>query len=224
MRQIKSYVLRRGRMTARQKEAVELYWGEYGVDLNEGAKLDFSALFGNDGPVVMDIGFGMGDTLVAAAKSDPQRNYLGVEVHYPGVGSILNQIKCCELTNIKVIRDDAVKVLSLYCDDASLDECSILFPDPWHKKKHHKRRLINENFLSLLAAKLKLDGSLLIATDWADYAQQCLSLLESHQMYSSFNYTQSNDADCLSGRLTTKFERRGIRLGHEVFNLAYRRK
>jgi tRNA (guanine-N7-)-methyltransferase len=223
MRQVKSYVLRRGRMTAKQREAVGLYWEAYGVDLVDGKKLDFLQLFGNDSPVVMDIGFGMGDTLVAAAESDPERNYLGVEVHYPGVGSILNQIRERELTNIKVVQEDAVKIVSDYLEDAQLAECSILFPDPWHKKKHNKRRLINQDFLDLVGKKLKPQGALLIATDWLDYAQQCVSLLEAHPLFNRFDSSQAGGKSALFRRKQTKFETRGLRLGHKITNIDYMR-
>ncbi len=219
-RPIKSYVLRQGRMTAKQRHGLDQLWGQYGVELQSGQRLKTQQLFPSAQPLVLEIGFGMGESLLRAAMRDPQRNYLGIEVHRPGVGSLLNEIKEAGITNLRVICHDAVEVLSDYLPDEVIEECWILFPDPWHKKKHHKRRLITSEFLTLLAKKIRNKGVLHVATDWEDYAHWCMDLLKEHA-----SFTNSEAGDGFSNfnefRGTTKFERRGLSLGHGIWDIRF---
>jgi tRNA (guanine-N7-)-methyltransferase len=195
-------------MTPGQKRALEEAWPTYGLETNNGL-LDISVLFPS-GPVVLEIGFGMGDSLFEMASNNPDNNYIGVEVHKPGVGHLLNRAENDELQNLKVFAEDSIDVLKLSIPETSLDVVQIFFPDPWHKKKHHKRRLINPEFAALVASRLKPEGILHIATDWADYAE---SIEETMQAW---------PAVPVPVRVETKYERRGKRLEHEVFDFAYR--
>jgi tRNA (guanine-N7-)-methyltransferase len=195
-------------MTPGQKRALEEAWPTYGLETNNGL-LDISVLFPS-GPVVLEIGFGMGDSLFEMASNNPDNNYIGVEVHKPGVGHLLNRAENDELQNLKVFAEDSIDVLKLSIPETSLDVVQIFFPDPWHKKKHHKRRLINPEFVALVASRLKPEGILHIATDWADYAE---SIEETMQAW---------PAVPVPVRVETKYERRGKRLEHEVFDFAYR--
>ena len=219
-RSIKSYVLRQGRMTAKQRYGLDQLWGEYGVDLPSGQRLKTQMLFPSAQPLVLEIGFGMGESLLRAAQNDPDRNYLGIEVHRPGVGSLLNEISEAGISNLKVICHDAVEVLSDYLPDGVIAECWILFPDPWHKKKHHKRRLVTTEFLTLVAKKICNQGVLHIATDWEEYAHWCMDLLKKHE---SFINTEAGDEfSCFNEfRGSTKFERRGLRLGHGIWDIRF---
>ena len=205
-------------MTASQKQAIQDYWSMYGIE-PEGV-LDLHQIFTRQAPVIMEIGFGMGDSLVEMALSNPENNYLGVEVHSPGVGSILSNIHKLQLTNLKVLSMDAVDLLSNYISNESLNGFVILFPDPWPKKRHHKRRLINQSLIDLLSSKLVSGGSLHIATDWQEYAFSVKDLLTRSVEF-------KNKAECggfiqkQGLRASTKFERRGEKLGHDIFDLLF---
>jgi tRNA (guanine-N7-)-methyltransferase len=224
-RRIRSFVVRAGRMTEAQRLALETLWPKYGLDLPaaDAAPLDLAQCFGRSAPRTLEIGFGNGETLAALAAAHPERDYLGIEVHRPGAGHLLRLAEQNALANVRVICADAVEVLERALAPASLDEALILFADPWHKKRHHKRRLIQPAFVTLLASRLRPGGRLHLATDWEPYAQQMLEVL---------NASAEFDNDSAAGgfvprpawRTATRFERRGERLGHGVWDLSYRRR
>ncbi|MDX1811274.1 MAG: tRNA (guanosine(46)-N7)-methyltransferase TrmB [Gammaproteobacteria bacterium] len=220
-REIKSYVRRVGRMTASQRRALEMFLPTYGVDY-QNAVLNFSRLFEREAPVNIEIGFGMGENLIAVAKTHPSENFIGIEVHTPGVGHALHQLEENKLTNIRFIQHDAVEVLKHQIADHSLNSVSIFFPDPWHKKKHNKRRLINDEFCQLLATKIKKGGKVYMATDWENYAEQMLDVFSRNESFAN----QSPDGtycERMDFRPITKFERRGQRLGHGTWDLIFKR-
>lgn len=169
-RAIRSFVLRQGRLTPGQEKALEEDWPAYGLSLSE-ELLDLAAVFGNDHPVHLEIGFGMGDSLASQADQNPAINYLGVEVHRPGVGHLLMLLRDRELDNVRVFAEDSVPVLNQCIPDGSLDRVQIFFPDPWPKKRHHKRRIVQRDFVSLLKRKLSAGGMIHFATDWVPYAE-----------------------------------------------------
>jgi tRNA (guanine-N7-)-methyltransferase len=213
--------MRAGRMTDAQQRALQELWPRYGLDYAPQA-VDLDALFGRGAPRALEIGFGNGEHLAALAAAHPEHDHLGVEVHPPGVGHLLQLIAAAGLTNVRVSSHDAVEVLAGQIPPASLDEVRVLFPDPWHKKRHHKRRLIQPAFLDLLALRLRPGGILRLATDWEPYAEHMLEVLRAHPAYenlsASGDYVDRDDA-----RAPTRFERRGERLGHVVRDLAFRR-
>jgi len=221
-RPIRSYVLRTGRMTPGQQRAFDQNWGRWGLEHDAGA-LDFDRCFGRPGPRVLEIGFGMGQSLVAMAAAAPATNFLGIEVHRPGVGKLLHGMAGQGVDNIRVYCHDAVEILRDCVPDASLDTIQIFFPDPWHKKKHNKRRLIQPPFVTLLSSKLKQAGTLHLATDWEDYAGQMMEVL---------SLADGLENSCGPGQFAprpdhrplTKFELRGERLGHGVWDLVFVRK
>jgi tRNA (guanine-N7-)-methyltransferase len=220
-RPIRSFVLRPGRTTGGQRKALEANWPAWGLDRSAGL-LDPQRAFGRSGPLVLEIGFGMGGSLLEMASAAPATNYVGVEVHPPGVGRLMHDMRESGVDNIRVYRDDAVAVLADCIADASLDGVQIFFPDPWHKKKHHKRRLIQAAFVELLISRLKPGGFLHLATDWEDYAEHMLVVLAAavglENLSPAGNFVQRPQS-----RPLTKFERRGQRLGHGVWDLMYRR-
>ena len=221
-RPIRSFVKRQGRMTQGQSRALAELLPDYGVDQLEGL-FDYQAMFQRQAPTVLEIGFGMGQSLVAQAEAYPQNNYLGIEVHLPGVGSLLNSMQEKGLTNLRVSGEDAVVVLREHIAPDSLDGIQIFFPDPWHKKRHHKRRLIQPDFVTELAKRLKPDGFLHLATDWENYAEQMLEVLSEEQLLE--NTSQTNDyVPRPESRPLTKFEQRGHRLGHGVWDLYFSRR
>jgi tRNA (guanine-N7-)-methyltransferase len=221
-RRIRSYVLREGRMTAGQQKAYDDNWPRFGLEHSAGS-LDFDTVFGRPGRRVLEIGFGMGVSLVEMAAAAPDSNYIGIEVHHPGVGKLLHSMQEQDVDNIRVYCHDAVEVLRDCIPDESLDLIQIFFPDPWHKRKHNKRRLIQPPFVEQLCKKLKPDATLHLATDWEDYAQQMMDVLSASEQFSNSrgegNYTPRPDY-----RPLTKFERRGERLGHGVWDLLFQRK
>ncbi|MAY01873.1 MAG: tRNA (guanosine(46)-N7)-methyltransferase TrmB [Gammaproteobacteria bacterium] len=219
-RDIKSYVVRGGRLTVSQQKALENYWPEYGLERNQGI-VESQLLFGNDHPLVFEIGFGMGDSLVEMAAASPQHNFIGVDVHPPGIGMILRKIAERELGNVRVYQDDAKLVLAECMTDNSIDRVQIFFPDPWHKKRHHKRRLIQAAFIEELLPKLKTGGVLHLATDWQNYAEQMLEVLSGFSQLK--NLATSGNFSTEHERPVTKFERRGERLGHGVWDLQFRK-
>jgi tRNA (guanine-N7-)-methyltransferase len=220
-RRIRSFVRREGRMTEGQKEALARLSARYAMDHVTGL-IDFDAAFGRHAPISFEIGFGAGDALLARSQSRPEWNHLGVEVHRPGVGRALILAEQQGLSNLRVMTRDAVDILREQIADASLNEIVIEFPDPWHKKRHHKRRLIQVEFVRLLTAKLAPAGALRLATDWAPYATQMLDVLSAEPGLRNCA-TGGGYVPRPASRPLTRFERRGERLGHAVFDLEFRR-
>jgi tRNA (guanine-N7-)-methyltransferase len=223
-RRIRSFVLRAGRVTPAQERALADLWPQFGLDFT-GERIDLHALFGHaaDQPRskrCVEIGFGAGEVLGALAAANPATDHLGIEVHRSGVGRLLLNAEQAKLTNLRVVRHDAVEVLSQGIDDDSLDEILVFFPDPWHKKRHHKRRLIEAGFVALLAAKMAPGAVLRLATDWQAYAEQMLAVCNANERLESLaadrGYVPRPDL-----RPLTRFEKRGARLGHGVWDLAY---
>jgi tRNA (guanine-N7-)-methyltransferase len=215
-RQIRSFVLRQGKMTTGQKKAVEALMPVFAF--NPKTTIDFKTLFGNDNPVWLDIGFGNGESIIHAAQKYPQINFLGIEVHLPGVGHLLMAIDELKLNNVRIIRNDAVDMLNLFIADHCLSAVHIYFPDPWHKKRHHKRRIINQEFLDLIQSKLKTGGRLHYASDWQPYALEVQELFANNEWLQ--NQQPNNEfAPRPDWRPVTKFERRGQRLEHGTYDL-----
>ncbi len=221
LRTVRSYVRRAGRVTRAQARALEALWPRYGVDAG-GGPLDLDGLFGRRAPRYLEIGFGMGDALAAMAAAHPERDYLGVEVHEAGIGRLLVLAARAGLANLRVLRGDAVQVLRERVPDRALDAVLIFFPDPWPKKRHHKRRLLQAPFVSLLARRLAPGAVLQLATDWEPYAQQMMEVIEAHGGFLNLAGAGRYAADP-GERPVTKFQRRGERLGHAIFDLQFRR-
>jgi tRNA (guanine-N7-)-methyltransferase len=217
-RRIRSFVLRMGRMTPGQERAFERHWSSKGLR-RENGPIDFQQVFGRNAPTILEIGFGMGQSLLQMAQQAPERNFIGIEVHRPGVGRLLHGMDEANVQNIRVYCDDAVEVLAQCIPDASLAGVQIFFPDPWHKKKHNKRRLIQPAFVQLLRAKLQLGGVLHLATDWQDYAEQMLAVMSAAPGFR--NQAGAGYAPRPDYRPITKFEQRGERLGHGVWDLLF---
>ena len=226
-RRIRSFVLRAGRVTAAQERALVELWPRYGLNF-AGGPIDLDAAFGrerSDPPAArcLEIGFGAGEVIGSLAQANPQVDYLGIEVHRSGVGRLLLHAERAKLANLRLVCHDAVDVLSSGIGPATFDEILVFFPDPWHKKRHHKRRLIDGEFVALLADKMPGGGILRLATDWQDYAEQMLAVCNAHERLESLSpdrtYTARPDF-----RPPTRFERRGARLGHGVWDLAYRKR
>lgn len=219
-RAIRSFVRREGRMTDAQRRAFDAHWARFGIDAGE-APLDFAALFGRVAPVTLEIGFGNGDALATLAALHPENDYLGIEVHRPGVGSLLRRIEAEALNNVRVACVDAVGLLARV-PDGSLDAIYLFFPDPWPKKRHHKRRLVQPGFVALARRKLRIQGRLCMATDWEDYARHMYAVLAADPGLENL----AIDGVFVSrpeARPLTRFERRGQKLGHGVWDLAFRR-
>jgi tRNA (guanine-N7-)-methyltransferase len=220
-RSIRSYVVRGGRLTAAQRRAMDAYWSLYGVDFSP-SRVDLDALFGRKARHVVEIGFGNGDHLVELATSNRDADFIGIEVHPPGVGHLLLKAQGANLTNLRVFNHDAMEVLAQVIAPESLDCVLVLFPDPWHKARHHKRRLVNAAFASLAASRLRPGGTLQLATDWTPYAEWMLEVLNGHPEFRNLspdNGWVPRDV----ARNPTRFERRGERLGHAVHDLLYER-
>jgi tRNA (guanine-N7-)-methyltransferase len=220
-RTIRSFVLRQGRLTKAQQNALQNHWQDYGIDYSEQV-LNFNRLFNNDHEVVLEIGFGNGDSLLKQAMNQPQNNFIGIEVHGPGVGHLIHNASSQGINNLKVIRHDAVEVLRHQIADDSIAKIQLFFPDPWHKKRHHKRRIINPAFIRLIIKKLKPGGLFHMATDWQDYADYMLEQMENAEGFINTSGEGKFLAD-RSARCETRFERRGIRLGHGVWDLIYKK-
>jgi tRNA (guanine-N7-)-methyltransferase len=218
LRTVKSYVIRAGRMTLAQQQAYEQFWPHYGLTLQDGP-LNAEAVFGRKAPLVFEIGFGMGGSLITMAQANPEWNYIGVEVHPPGIGNILRSIADTGLTNLKIYQADAKSVLEQCIADGALDRVQIFFPDPWHKTRHHKRRLIQAGFVQELRAKLKTGGILHLATDWQPYAEQMMAVLSAAEGFQNCCGTGLYATE--HGRPATRFEQRGQRLGHGVWDLLF---
>jgi len=219
-RPIRSYVLRQGRMSPAQQRACDELLPRFGVPFAP-APLDLARVFGRVAPVTLEIGFGMGETTAAIAQAHPDVDYLGIEVHLPGVGALLQRIDALALANVRVIRHDAVDVVDAMIAPASLAAVHVYFPDPWPKKRHHKRRLLNASFVHALALRLVAGGYLHVATDWAHYADEVLATLSAEPLLVN---TAAGFASRPAWRPQTKFELRGRRLGHEVFDLLFTRR
>lgn len=220
-RRIRSFVLRQGRLTKGQARALETGFPQFGVNYAP-EQLDLDALFNRaDSKKILEIGFGMGETTAKIAQVLPDCDFLAAEVHTPGVGALLKLIQENELNNIRVIQHDVVEVLHHMIADASLDGVHIFFPDPWHKKRHHKRRLIQAEFVQLLCTKLKTGGYLHVATDWQEYAEWVLEVLNAETQLEN---TAKDYAVKPSYRPLTKFENRGLKLGHGVWDMVFTRK
>ncbi len=219
-RPIRSFVLRQGRLTKGQERALETLMPVYGVPYAP-QPVALSQIFGRaDSLKILEIGFGMGETTARIAQSMPERDFLGVEVHTPGVGGLLKLVGESGLSNVRVIQHDAVEVLKHMLSDASLDGVHIFFPDPWHKTRHHKRRLIQAGFVKLLCSKLKAGAYLHVATDWQEYAEWVLEILQAEPLLEN---TAQDYAPKPEYRPLTKFENRGIKLGHGVWDIVFRR-
>ncbi len=219
-RPIRSFVLRQGRLSPAQERACRELMPVYGIDYAPRV-LDLGATFGRHAPVVLEIGFGMGETTAAIAAAQPDIDFLGIEVHGPGVGALLARMQAQSLRNLRVIRHDAVEVVTHMLAPASLAGVHVFFPDPWPKKRHHKRRLLQPAFVHLLAQRLASDGYLHVATDWEDYAQAILATLTAEALLVN---TASDFAPRPATRPLTKFEARGNRLGHGTWDLVFRRR
>jgi tRNA (guanine-N7-)-methyltransferase len=217
-RRIRSFVLRQGRLTKGQARALETVFPKFGITY-QAELMDLNTKFGRaDSKKILEIGFGMGETTAKIASTLPECDFLAAEVHTPGVGALLKLIDEQALTNIRVIQHDVVEVLHNMIADASLDGVHIFFPDPWHKKRHHKRRLIQAEFVKLLCSKLKIGAYMHVATDWQEYAQWVLEVLNAEPQLQN---TAKDYAQKPSYRPLTKFENRGIKLGHGVWDLVF---
>jgi len=228
-RRIRSFVLRTGRITDAQQRALTELWPRFGIDLPSDAAelpLPLDEFFGRSAPKVLEIGFGNGDNLVEYAARDRQRNFIGVEVHRAGVGHALLRALDLQLDNLRLICHDVVEVLERGISSASLDEVLILFPDPWHKKRHHKRRLVQAPFIELLADRIRPGGLLQLATDWQPYAEQMLEVIGNNRHFVNRSANLGGSEGFVprpDWRALTRFERRGQRLGHGVWDLSFER-
>jgi tRNA (guanine-N7-)-methyltransferase len=220
-RTIRSYVVRAGRMTSGQQRAMAVLWPQWGLGFDT-QPLDLDVVFGRRAPRVLEIGFGNGENLAALADRQRDADYIGIEVHPPGVGHLLHQIEVRGLGNVRVFCHDAVEVLAERLPADSLDEVLILFPDPWHKARHNKRRIVQDVFLELLATRLKIGGVLRLATDWVPYAEHMLECLGRNLNYENLS-ASGGYMPRYTERALTRFERRGELLGHETRDLAFRR-
>ena len=219
---IRSYVLRSGRMTEGQQRALEQHWPNFRLSLFAGPIADWAAVFGREAPVVLEIGFGMGDSLLAMAQNEPDKNFVGIEVYPPGAGRLVNRAAELGLSNLRIYLADAMDVLDDCIPDGSLDRVQLYFPDPWHKKKHNKRRIVRQAFVDRIGAKLTPGGQFHMATDWQPYAEYMVEVMGEVE---GFVNLAGDDVYSLRPdyRPITKFEKRGQRLGHGVWDLLYRR-
>lgn len=222
LRPVRSFVRREGRMTDGQKRALENLMARYGL-AGEGPALDFQAVFGRQAPVTLEIGFGDGESLLEMARQSPDQDFLGIEVHRPGVGHLLARVEELGLENLRVICHDGVEVLRHRIASQSLDGLQLFFPDPWHKKRHHKRRIVQAAWLALVADRLQPGGRLHMATDWQDYAEHMLTLADAEPALENLAGVGRFAPD-RGGRPETKFERRGLHRGHGVWDLIYRKR
>jgi tRNA (guanine-N7-)-methyltransferase len=213
-REVRSFVRREGRMTVAQKRALEELWPQFGFERGDA--------FAREAPLVMEIGFGNGEHLLARAQAEPEKNFLGVEVHRPGAGRVMNRAHAAGLRNLRVACDDAVEVLRDWLPERSLAEAVVYFPDPWPKKRHHKRRLVQPAFAALVASRLAPGGLLKLATDWAEYAAHMRATLDAEPALGNLAGA-TGFVPRPAERPLTRFESRGMKLGHEVFDLVYRR-
>ena len=215
-RTIRSFVRRAGRMTTSQQRALDELWPVFGVEFDE-SPLEFETLFGRRADVVLEIGFGNGETLVEQAAAAPEKDFIGIEVHEPGVGHCMLKAQEAGVSNLRLITHDAIDVLRHQVPAGSLSRLNLYFPDPWPKKRHHKRRILQPGFLDLVADRLEPGGALHIATDWANYAEHIDETLAQTDRFSCAE-RREHDGDEPLDRPQTKFERRGLRKGHRIFD------
>ena len=220
-RHIRSFVLRQGRFTPAQQRAFSQYWARYGLDVSH-APPDWTQVFGRDAPLVLEIGFGNGEQLLWSALNEPDKNFLGIEVHRPGVGRLMNALAAHNVDNVRLYNHDAVEVLDRAIGASCLHEVRIYFPDPWPKQRQQKRRLIQPDFVALLATHVAPAGRLHLATDWAEYAEQMLDMLDHAPAWRNVAGAGKFSSAPVT-RIKTHFEKRGVRLGHEVRDLCYER-
>ncbi|MDN3717245.1 tRNA (guanosine(46)-N7)-methyltransferase TrmB [Vibrio breoganii] len=222
VRKIRSFVRREGRLTKGQETALNECWPTMGIDY-QNELLDWAQVFGNTNPVVLEIGFGMGASLVEMAKAAPEKNFIGIEVHRPGVGACLGLARDEGITNLRVMCHDAVEVFENMIQDGSLQTVQLFFPDPWHKKRHHKRRIVQVEFAEMLRSKLQMEtGIFHMATDWENYAEHMIEIMNQAPGFANI----ATDGDYIprpEERPLTKFEARGHRLGHGVWDIKYKR-
>ncbi|MGZ5039193.1 MAG: tRNA (guanosine(46)-N7)-methyltransferase TrmB [Usitatibacter sp.] len=216
---IRSYVLRQGRYSPAQQRAFAELMPRFGISWRA-EPLDFASVFGRQAPVVAEVGFGMGETTARIAADNPDKDYLAIEVHSPGVGSLLKQVEAAGLSNVRIVQHDAAEVMRDMIAPGSLAAIHVFFPDPWPKKRHHKRRLLQPAFVELAATRLAPGGVLHVATDWRDYAEQVLEVLRATR---GLENTAEGFASRPAWRPETKFERRGLKLGHGVWDLVFER-
>lgn len=216
IRTIRSFVRRTGRLTPSQQKALQELWPLYGIE-NSGELLDFAALFGRESEVVLEIGFGNGETLVEQAAASPGKDFIGVEVHEPGVGHAMLKARDAGVSNLKLIMHDAIEVLIERVPATSLARVNLYFPDPWPKKRHHKRRIVQHDFLALVTDRLREQGVLNIATDWANYAEHIDTIIAESDRVTR-KERREHDGDQPFDRPRTKFERRGLRKGHRIWD------
>ena len=221
MRKIRSFVKREGRMTNRQQTAIDTLWATMGVDY-EDKLIDFKTLFGREAPVVLEIGFGMGQSLIEMAQNAPEKNFLGIEVHGPGVGACIADAGEAGITNLRVINHDAVEILEKMIPEKSLAVFQLYFPDPWHKARHNKRRIVQPAFVENMRHKLAIGGVIHMATDWENYAEHMLEVLQGGSDFKNLSGT-GHYAERPAWRPLTKFEKRGNNLGHGVWDLLFER-
>jgi tRNA (guanine-N7-)-methyltransferase len=221
-RPIRSYVLRQGRMTEAQQRAFENLWPRYGLEPNQGP-FDLPVIFGQHHPVTLEIGFGNGEALSQMARIQPDQNFIGVEVHSPGVGHLMIKLAEQESENVRILQTDAMELLRHQLPPASLARVLLYFPDPWHKRKHHKRRIVQTEFADLIQRVLIPGGVLHMATDWEDYAHQMMAVLSAHPGFEN-QAGPGQFSERPASRPLTKFEQRGARLGHGVWDLLFKRK
>lgn len=216
---IRSFVIRAGRITLGQKAAFDTWWPNYGLSLHQGA-IDAAQIFNRTAPLVVEIGFGMGDSLLEMARNEPDKNFIGIEVHPPGVGRLLSVAGKESLNNLRVYMADAMDVLDDCIADASVDRLQLYFPDPWHKKKHHKRRILQPSFAKKIRQKLKIGGVFHLATDWQNYAEHMLEVMSVADGFTNLS-PAGNYCPRPPYRPVTKFEKRGEGLGHGVWDLLF---
>ncbi|WP_076542356.1 tRNA (guanosine(46)-N7)-methyltransferase TrmB [Shewanella sp. UCD-KL21] len=221
IRKIRSFVLREGRLTKGQANAIEAHWPAMGLDYTPEA-INLAEVFKRDADTVLEIGFGMGASLVEMAKAAPELNYIGIEVHKPGVGACLVDAGEAEITNLRVYHHDAMEVLENSIADGSLARVQLFFPDPWHKKRHHKRRIVQAEFAQLIRRKLKIGGVFHMATDWENYSEHMLEVMSAAEGYKNQSATNTV-VERPDHRPLTKFEARGHRLGHGVWDIMFER-
>ncbi len=221
MRKIRSFVLREGRLTKGQQQALETYWPDFGLEYQP-QLIDLTQVFSRDAHRVLEIGFGMGKSLVEMAAAAPEKDFIGIEVHKPGVGACLGEIAAQGLTNLRLFEHDAVEVLNHCIADNSLDTVQLFFPDPWHKKRHHKRRIVQPEFVQAIRKKLKTGGVFHMATDWENYAEHMLEVMSAAEGFANLSQAK-NYVERPEHRPLTKFEQRGQRLGHGVWDLMFER-
>lgn len=221
LRPVRSFVRREGRLTAGQARALAELWPRYGLEPGDDT-VDFTLLFGQDAPVILEIGFGNGESLATIAETHPKNNYIGIEVHRPGAGSLLLRLEERDIGNVRVVSQDASEVLQKNIADASLASVYLFFPDPWPKKKHHKRRLLQPGFAQLIRRKLTIGGIFHMATDWQDYAEYMMTVMSAAEGFTN-EAGDGNYSTRPAYRPETKFERRGLNRGHGVWDLVFRR-